>query len=207
MPSKYRKEYMKNWIKKKGFETYDQYSNYKKVEKLLNRYHLSERFGKDFSNDVLNECRDLITRGVRFGSRINAVLAAVTYKILREKGEPVILNEIVGLFDDVNRWDVINCFSEIYGGEKIPLPDVKRYIKKYITNLSLSEEIEKEAIRLYEEKKNILRRSLPETSAATCVYLACIEHGIGIKVKDAAKEAKITPEHLRRMIRKVRKKK
>jgi hypothetical protein len=97
MSSEYRKEYMKNRIKEEGFETYSQYSNYKKVEKLLNDYRLAERFGEDFANAVLNECKDLIAREVRSG-RINVLLAAVTYKILREKGEPVILNEIAGLF-------------------------------------------------------------------------------------------------------------
>jgi len=121
MPSKYRKEYMKNWIKKKGFETYDQYSNYKKVEKLLNRLSLSGKIWERILQMLyLTNAEISLLEEVRSGARINALLAAVTYKILREKGEPVILNEIAGLFDDVNRWDVINCFSEIYGGEKIP---------------------------------------------------------------------------------------
>lgn len=110
-------EYQKELAERRWFKSYSQYLKYTALKKLLKECHV-ETLGEDVLNDTLNECKAIIVKGkelrptskkVSVNESKRAMLAAMTYKILREKETPVILNEVASLFN-VDRWDVAKYF-------------------------------------------------------------------------------------------------
>ncbi|MGC8812143.1 MAG: hypothetical protein ACP5O8_00970 [Candidatus Aenigmatarchaeota archaeon] len=196
--------YRQELAKREGLESYYRYLRYTALKKVL-KESVGEKFGEDVLNAVLNECKALIVGkelSLPKGANKRAVVAAMVYKVLREKREAVALNEIAELFD-TDRWEVAEYFRSFYGMEKIPRPDVKSYIRKYVSNLGLSKEIEESAVQIYEEKKGILRRFSPNSVAATCLYLAAREYGV--KESEVAREARRKAQTIRNIMRELKK--
>jgi len=191
-------KYQKELAKREGFESYSQYQRYAALKKSLKGYPIVENLGEDISNATLNECKAFIAGGKRLPTNKRAILSAMTYKVLREKGEAIILDEIAGLFN-VDRWELAKCFRIFYGMEKIPQPDVKSLVEKYARNLHLPEEVEESAMQIYKENEDILRKFRPTSSAAVCLYLVGGKYEVA--EEEVAREAKRTPATMRNIMR------
>jgi transcription initiation factor TFIIIB Brf1 subunit/transcription initiation factor TFIIB len=191
-------EYQKEFVERKGFKSYSQYLRYTGLKRLLKECY-AEILDKDVLNAVLNECKSfIVNRKELRGVNKRAMLAAMTYKILREKEKPITLNEVSSLFD-VDRWDVGKYFRIFYEGEKVPQPNPRFCIERYANNLNLPEKIKESAMQLYEENKDILRRVRVASAAATCLYLAGKSYGL--TKREVAKQAKTTPATIRNVMK------
>jgi len=192
-------EYRKELAERKGFKSYSQYLRYTTLKKLLKESHV-ETLGEDVLNSTLNECKAFIVKGKLLKAKNKrAMLAAMTYKILREKETLVTLNELATSFN-VDRWDVAKYFRIFYGEEKAPpQPDVRFYIERYANNLGLSSKIKESAMRLYEKHKDVLKRVGPASAVATCLYL--VGKSYRLTEKEVAEEVKTTPATIRNVIK------
>jgi transcription initiation factor TFIIIB Brf1 subunit/transcription initiation factor TFIIB len=189
-------------IEEEGFKNYSQYTQYAIFEKSLKNSSFLKNFGESIFDAVLNECKNIIVKDLMpkrwMLRKQKEMLAAITYKVLRQMGKPVILEEIANLFN-VSKWELAKCFRSFYRGERIPLPSVRSYIKRYIADLHLPEELEEKAMQIYEENENVLRRFPPSSSAAACLYLVGKEYGV--KEEEVAREAKRAVFCIRRIMK------
>ncbi|MEM5766119.1 MAG: hypothetical protein QW423_00550 [Candidatus Aenigmatarchaeota archaeon] len=174
-----------------------------KVFNILNDARIEEKYGS-ISQNVLDEY-DLLNKELNLvGMHIPNILAAITYNILIKKGEPITFDDIAEFFK-TNKKSVVRTYKKIYSSiGELYFPDTTTYIRNGIKKLGLSDEIEKNALKFFEENKYTLKGFKPHVVAAACIYTQAKK----IKLeKEITYHLGITHQTLRKVMRKLEKNK